>query len=180
VAKTWALNFEKVQEELPASTALLQISAFLSPDNMPFELITLGREELGTEISEFLSGEIDEITIAELFKPLTSYSLIQVDKESKTYSIHRLVQEVIRSKMDNTILKSLTKEIVAALCAAWSNNQELKNWRQCERLFPHAQAITNYAAAEKIELPEVNKLRSLVNSYWENQVLPQLHLINLF
>jgi NB-ARC domain len=111
VAKTWALNFEKVQDESPASVALLQISAFLSPDNIPIELITLGREELGTEISEFFSGEIDEITVAELFNPLTSYSLVQVNRKLSTYSIHRLVQEVLKAKMDIEKKKIMQKKL---------------------------------------------------------------------
>jgi tetratricopeptide (TPR) repeat protein len=165
VAKTWALNFEKVQEESPASAALLQISAFLSPDNIPFELITLGREELGTEISEFLSGEIDEITIAELFNPLTSYSLVQVDHELKTYSIHRLVQEVLKAKMDEEGKKECAGKVVRALNRSFPAS-DYDNWQQCERQITQVEfAETELTLIWSLEIEEAGHLFNKAGYY---------------
>ena len=42
VATTWAVNFEEVESESPASADLLRLSAFLAPDNIPLELVVEG------------------------------------------------------------------------------------------------------------------------------------------
>jgi tetratricopeptide (TPR) repeat protein len=165
IAKTWALNFEKVQEESRASAALLQISAFLSPDNIPIELIIIGQEELGTEISEFLSGEIDEITIAELFNPLTSYSLVQVDGELFTFSIHRLVQEVLKAKMDSEQKTEYVKKVVRALRKSFPV-VDYDTWQQCERQIIQVEFVeTELALIWLLEIEEAGNLFNQAGYY---------------
>jgi hypothetical protein len=41
VASTWALNFQEVEQE-PIAADILRLSAFLSPENVPLELLTEG------------------------------------------------------------------------------------------------------------------------------------------
>lgn len=40
--------------------------------------------------------ENDELVLNELLEPLTNYSLIQQDPGARSFSIHRLVQTVLR------------------------------------------------------------------------------------
>lgn len=95
VATTWLLNFEEVEKTSKASADLLTASAFFNHDNIPFELIIKGVPELGETISTAIKGiEKDPLVLDELLLPLTRYSLIT--RDARAYSIHRLVQAVIR------------------------------------------------------------------------------------
>ena len=103
VVTTWALNLKEVQKQSAAAAELLRYSAFLHPDAIPFELFTRGAHELlGEPLAAALAATKDDLLeLYDLLNPLCSYSLILVDGESHSYSIHRLVQEVIRSEIDD-------------------------------------------------------------------------------
>jgi hypothetical protein len=100
VATTWAINFREVEKE-PAAADVLRLSAFLGPDHIPLELLTQGASHLGPVLSEVLARATDDpLIVDETLEPLTRYSLIHRDVDAQTYSMHRLVQEVVKDKMD--------------------------------------------------------------------------------
>ena len=100
VHTTWLLNFVhisriSVEMELgEAPTLFMQVSAFYGPDDIPYELINEGLLEEGSSVED--NGMWDE---AEIVSLLTKFSLFQrygID----SFSVHRLVQEVIRSELE--------------------------------------------------------------------------------
>ena len=100
VETTWAINFREVEKE-PAAADVLRLSAFLGPDHIPLELLTQGASHLGPVLSEVLARATDDpLVLDETLEPLTRYSLIHRDVDAQTYSLHRLVQEVVKDKMD--------------------------------------------------------------------------------
>jgi hypothetical protein len=102
VATTWAINVEAVKANSLAAADLLNLSAFLAPDNIPYELLIGGREHLGELLSEALTDAVeDELVLPELLEELTRYSLIHLETDDR-YSIHRLVQEVLRDALEET------------------------------------------------------------------------------
>ncbi|HJQ22878.1 MAG TPA: FxSxx-COOH system tetratricopeptide repeat protein [Blastocatellia bacterium] len=138
VATTWTLNFGEVEKASEAAADLLKASAFLSPDRIPFELISTGRKQLGPAIEAALAGvEDDPLLMNQLLAPLTLYSLVRVDVDQQTYSIHRLVQEVVQSKMDEPSRRLWAERVVEALNEAFPST-DFRNWPTCERLVPHA------------------------------------------
>ena len=46
MATTWELSFQKVKEASPAAADLLNLCAFLAPDDIPKELLEQGAEHL--------------------------------------------------------------------------------------------------------------------------------------
>ncbi len=50
VATTWSINFEAVQASSPAAADVLRLSAFLAPDNIPYEILILGKAHLGVNL----------------------------------------------------------------------------------------------------------------------------------
>src|SRR5207253_1471283 len=90
MASTWALNFQEVVKD-PVAADILRVSAFLSPDTIPLELLTGGASQLGPVLAEALASE-DPLALNEALEPLTRYSLIRLYVETQTYSIHRMVQ----------------------------------------------------------------------------------------
>lgn len=89
VATTWRINFEAVQASSPAAADVLHLSAFLAPDNIPYEILSLGKGHLGKTLATALAEVAeDELVVPELLAELTRYSLIRLETEHR-YSIHR-------------------------------------------------------------------------------------------
>ena len=100
VHTTWMLNFvhiSRISEEMElgeAPTLFMQVSAFYGPDDIPYELINEGLLEEGSSVED--NGMWDE---AEIVSLLAKFSLFQ-RYGTDSFSVHRLVQEVIRSELE--------------------------------------------------------------------------------
>ena len=170
VQTTWQLNFEAVRETNPASAELLQVSAFVAPDRIPYELLMLGRESLGSLLSNALESEDQEearFVIAELLEPLSQYSLIRVEPDTDSYTIHRLVQEVVKTEMDEAQRHLWTERAIEAVTQAFPN-AEYGNWLDCDRLLSHAKVGIQLATAEHIE-SETTALLLARTGYYLNE-----------
>ena len=101
VRTTWSMNFRQLEKESEAAADLLRLSAFLSPDDIPLEFVAKAALELGNVLSAALVGaQEDLLVLDETLMPLRSFSLIRRDIETRSYSVHRLVQAVVRSELD--------------------------------------------------------------------------------
>ena len=110
VYTTWQMNFESVAEKSPAAATMMRIASFLESENIPFEVINHGHPTLDqVELREAASSEID---ISDVLKVLTCYSLFSVNQQSKVFSVHKLVQEVIRESLDTRIREEI---LIAAM-----------------------------------------------------------------
>lgn len=85
VATTWQLNIEQVEKRSPALIPILQLSAVLATDDISETLLLRGAAEFG------LVDCTDELALAEQLTALASFSLIQREPETSSYSIHRMV-----------------------------------------------------------------------------------------
>ncbi|MEM8717361.1 MAG: toll/interleukin-1 receptor domain-containing protein [Cyanobacteria bacterium P01_G01_bin.4] len=101
VATTWSLNFSEVAATSEATADLLKVSAFLSPDAIPYEVFERGASQLGEELATALAEMSDDpIVFVEALAPLTRYSLVRTEPSMRAYSIARMVQEVVKAEMD--------------------------------------------------------------------------------
>ncbi|NJP12647.1 MAG: hypothetical protein HC866_26925 [Leptolyngbyaceae cyanobacterium RU_5_1] len=113
VGTTWLLNFEEVEQRSPASVPILQLSAVLAADDIPEQLLLVCAEEFG------LVDCTDELALAEQLAALADFSLIQRDRETASYSIHRLVQSVIWQRLTPTEQHGWLQRAVAGLSAVF-------------------------------------------------------------
>ena len=107
---TWLLNFDHISQiskemelgEIPS--LVMRVSAFLGPDDIPYEVINEGLNSVND--TEAVSDLCDQ---AEIVSLLTKFSLFQ-RYGTHSFSVHRLVQEVIRNDVekDETELSVLT------------------------------------------------------------------------
>src|SRR5439155_25933191 len=99
--KTWHLNFEKVEQQ-PGAADLLRLSAFLNPDEIPFDLIVRGAAQLTPALATLLRDVegASEVFVPMALEPIARYSLIRVDSLAETFSIHRLVQWALQDRME--------------------------------------------------------------------------------
>jgi tetratricopeptide (TPR) repeat protein len=165
VATTWLMNFEQVESASEAAADVLRFSAFLSPDDIPLELLILGRTALTPAIQEALGDGEDELAIDELLVPLTRYSLIRKDVHSQSYSIHRLVQEVVKDILDESKRKQWSERVVHAVQKAFPTNVEYKNWVLCERMLAQSEAAYGIIEQFAFEFEEAGNLLSQTGDY---------------
>ncbi len=90
VHTTWEMNVEFVSEKSPAAATMMRIAAFLESENIPIAFINPGFPELGVRCA---------IDVDAILKVLTSYSLFSVDQKRRVFSVHKLVQEVVRESL---------------------------------------------------------------------------------
>ncbi len=117
VLTTWKPNFDAVASTSPEAAELLRLSAFLAPDAIPFELLADGQE-------------------TRVLPLLERYSLITIEPDEKSYSIHRLVQEVIKSDMPLETRLDYAEKAVDTVVRAYPG-KDFIYWSKLDRLLPH-------------------------------------------
>ena len=125
VHTTWLLNFDHVKqmsEEMDLGetpSIVMKMSAYLGPDDIPYQVINEGLYVVGTsgrEVSDLWDA-------AETVSLLTKFSLFQ-RYGTDSFSVHRLVQDVIRSEIE----KDKT-EVRILCCAVHALNHALTKTR---------------------------------------------------
>ena len=95
VATTWELSFQKVKEASPAAAGLLNLCAFLAPDDIPKKLLVEGAEHL---LKSLVAAVQDPVAFNDALAALRRYSLMEVGDEA--LAVHRLVQAVVRDRQN--------------------------------------------------------------------------------
>ena len=136
VTRTFTLALEKLADR---AKEIIRMAAFLAPDAIPEEiLIAEGESDL-----DFRAAVTNAIR----------YSLIWRNPGTKTVSIHRLVQLVVKDTLDEDASKQWIERNAAAIARCFPEEVEFNNWAACERLLPHAKIL----AADIVSLPIESK-----------------------
>lgn len=164
VATTWSLSFEQVEQRNPLAADLLRCCAFLASDDIPEEFFTEGANELSPLLQSIAT---DASLLDEAIGELRRFSLVRRNIANKTFSIHRLVQAIIRINMDHydtkpfsihRLVHSLFRTNRAAVTQKlWAEravrivndvfpggNIDVNDWVQCQRYLTHAQTCATF------------------------------------
>lgn len=125
VAVTWQTSFDQLSE---SARRLLQHLAWVSPAPIPKSL-------LDVSIAEDISKHDSFEALAEL----ESYSLVTYAADSKSFSVHRLVQEVTRLQFKDPELIRLTETLRWLNAAFAGEPTDVRTWPILNPLIPHAQ-----------------------------------------
>ncbi|MBC7816438.1 MAG: tetratricopeptide repeat protein, partial [Planctomycetaceae bacterium] len=176
VAITFGLCIERLPD--PAAVDLLNLCAFLAPDQIPRSLLREGGEHFPARVAAVVS---DELELNRVLALLRSYSLIEITAES--LSVHRLVQAVCRDRLNEsshepqTSAVSETSEVPAAQPFAAAAvkllnpsfpqdiESDTASWPICQRLLPHAHAAIKYAEQFGIDQDATGRLLNCVGLY---------------
>jgi hypothetical protein len=140
VATTWEISFQTVKERSPASVDLLNLCAFLAPDDIPKSQF-LGEKDFPEPLA---SSTTDEFAFDEIVAELRRYSLISGTGDK--FSVHQLVQAVTRDRLTEDEQKKWSPVSVRLLNSAFQFGQDdVKSWENCASLLPHALASARFA-----------------------------------
>ena len=145
VYTTWRMNFDQVEKESKAARDLLYCCTFFDPDRIPLDILRKGAEDLGPELAAALA-DANAMALNAVLQPLVRYSLIRRDSSDDSFSIHRLIQEVVCADMEEKDRRTWTERAALAVNAAFPEDPDFRNWSLCDRLLPHARL-----AADAIE-----------------------------
>ena len=140
VATTWSISFEEVERVDPAAADLLRLCAFLDPDAIPDELLSMGATALGPALAAAAS---DDLALNRAIEALWRYSLGRRHTDLQMLSLHRLVQIVLKETMDPASQRLWAERAVRALQLAFPAHVEPGCWDACQRLLPQAQACSS-------------------------------------
>jgi tetratricopeptide (TPR) repeat protein len=143
VATTWNISIGAVRKTCQAGVDLLNLCAFLAPDDIYEELVTDGAKHLPDSLSAAVT---DPLIFTDVVKSLRRYSLIEFS--GSTISVHRMVQAVVRDQLTTEGRKRWAEAAVRLVDDAFpSGSGDVQNWSLCSRLLPHALAAAEYAEA---------------------------------
>ena len=138
VTVTFMLAFEKVASANALSADLMRACAFLAPDAIPEEIFKDGAEAVG----EPLSRLADPTALRQAIADAARFSLISRNPQAKTLTIHRLVQEVLRTEMTLESQTQWAGTVMQAVTGVFPN-ADYEHWAQCDRLLPQSQNATH-------------------------------------
>jgi tetratricopeptide (TPR) repeat protein len=161
VTATFSLAFEKVEKVSSAAADLLRVCSFLEADSIPEEIFSEGAEELGEALASSAESPL-KLTLA--IGEAGRFSLLGRNPETQTVSLHRLVQDVLRAKMDKGTERIWAERAVRAVNSAFPD-VKYAQWASCSRLIPHAQLLASLVEGYGFNFPEAARLLNQAGHY---------------
>ena len=149
VYATFTTALEAIEREVPGATAIMRLSAFVAPTNVPEELFSQDARLYPAD-AQPLFGDPDRLTQA--LGALDRYSLIRFRADQRSFSQHRLVQAATQAIADP--IGQWLASTLEALSAAFPY-VELSTWPACRRLVTHAQAMMPHTDRAIAAVPNV-------------------------
>ncbi len=161
VSVTFSFALEDVEQANALAANLLRLCAFLHPDAIPEELLVKGISEAGPVLQSVAD---DPLAFDAAVKELRTFSLVQGNPETKMFTIHRLVQAVIRDGMDEETQRQWAARTVYAVHRAFPNGEFIM-WQQCQQCLPHVQVCALLIEQWKFVFPEAAQLLQQAGRY---------------
>ena len=160
LAVTWQRSFHQLS---PTAQAILRLASFLAPDPIPLEMFESG-EEIIQQAAALLSDEIGQKQspgkVRDDLAELRSLSLIS--GQDKLFSMHRLMQEVVRNRVSaekRTVWNELTLQLIREHGPLYADDSN--TWPIWDLLRPHA--FKALAHAVELGTPESVSMSFVMN-----------------
>jgi len=161
VATTWNIAFDEVKQISSPGADLLNLCAFMAPDDIPVELLNSGVQYLPGSLTA-VAG--DPLAFDDAVAPLLRYSLVEIT--AGTISVHRLVQAVTRDRLDEDEKKKWAEAAVRIVDEAFPfDSDDVGTWPVCSRLLPHALAAAEHAEALDVASDSTGRLLNQTGLY---------------
>jgi len=165
VATTWDIVFDEVMQISPSGADLLNLCAFLAPDDIPIKLLREGAQYLPKSLAAVTA---DPMAFDDAVDSLRRYSLVEVTAE--IISVHRLVQTITYNQLDRDELKKWAEAAVRIVDEAFPfDSDDVRTWSVCSRLLPHALAAAEHAEALDVASDSTWRLLNQIGLYLQGR-----------
>ncbi|ATE55490.1 FxSxx-COOH system tetratricopeptide repeat protein [Actinosynnema pretiosum] len=164
VAAAWNVPLKRLSESHPAALQLLQLCAFFGPEPISQRLFR-GVHEIPVPpaLSEALR---DSIKFSRAVREISRYSLAKLDHRNNTLQLHRLVQTVLKDRLDEADREQFRQAVHELLAKGDPIDPDIvENWPRYAELLPHA--LMSQAVGSRSRLVRVfvlNLVQYLINS----------------
>jgi tetratricopeptide (TPR) repeat protein len=175
IATTWAVSLHRLREHAPAAEGLLVLCAFLAVDDIPRSLPV----EHAARLPERLAATVaDSLAYQQTIAALRRYSLVKTSTDA--LSVHRLVQAVVRQRLDPDQQQHWATVAVRLVRAAFPTQPvDPAGWPACARLLPHALAAAGHATTLGVDPETTAWLLHQAGRYlFERVDYPQAHKLH--
>jgi tetratricopeptide (TPR) repeat protein len=153
VATTWEMSFQEVERCSPPAAALVNLCAFLAPDDIPLDIVQQA-PELPEPLAEAAS---DAVQFDDAIGALRRFSL--VSRSGDVLSVHRLVQAVTRERMAEEARKLWAAAAARTVNRAFPiESHDVRTWPACSRLLAHALAGADHCEPLAVATDETARL----------------------
>lgn len=154
----WLVTLERLKVTAPATSVLMQVIAFTSPEPLPIKVLAGDSEILRTVLTSG-SSEERELQIDDALGVGISYSLCR--RNESTVQMHRVLQSAIRLGMSSDERKQISECLVNLLiCAVGNDPDEPTSWPSWALLGPHL-----LYALESADLDRHQDLAKRISTY---------------
>jgi hypothetical protein len=140
VEAAWNVSLDRIRDFNPGALELLEICAFLSPEPISRTIFNAVRNiPTSPELEQILA---DPIELGRAVREINRYSLARMDHRNNTLQLHRLVQLVLRNKLEPDDQERM--QHIAHLLLANRDPREpylIDNWQVYAELLPHVRAV---------------------------------------
>ena len=154
VAAAWNLSINRLRERSPASIRLLQILAFCSPG--PISATLLYSDAMINSLRPY-DMALSKPMLSRVIGEISRFALVKVDRSSNPVQIHRLVQEVIRSQMneeEQVETRHRVHEILSGARPSQGETDDPANWSTYDLIWAHL----GPSVAEECDDPRTRQL----------------------
>ncbi|EFH84363.1 XRE family transcriptional regulator [Ktedonobacter racemifer] len=143
VFKTFQVSIEQVQGRQIGAVELLTLCAFLAGESIPEEMISQGASSLDSDLRSLLTEPLRRNAA---LRELLSYSLIGRSARGKLFTMHRLVQMVVRESLPLEERQRWILMVTRMLEALFPLDLLHEDyWQRCEWLLPHVYTALSHA-----------------------------------
>ncbi|MGW4642156.1 FxSxx-COOH system tetratricopeptide repeat protein [Sphaerisporangium sp. NPDC004334] len=138
VAATWNVSFERLRQQSPASVRLLELLAFFGPE--PVSLYMLHSDAMVECLVPYDDAMREKVMLGPAIRQLGRYALARVDLADNSIQVHRLIQAVVRDRMNAEERETTVHDVHRVLVAARPRVGEVdnpKNWPRYDEIWPH-------------------------------------------
>jgi tetratricopeptide (TPR) repeat protein/transcriptional regulator with XRE-family HTH domain len=148
VTRTFHLIFRQLESTNPDAAEVLVVCAFLAPEAIPETFFLAGATRLGPTFEALAA---DPLRLQAACKALLNYSLLQRSPATRTMTIHRLVQAVLKAELAEAVRRVWETRVLAAMSQVFPAEEAIQAdyWSVCELLLPHALACITLGEPEK-------------------------------
>jgi tetratricopeptide (TPR) repeat protein len=162
VATTYEISFQKLEEAAPEAAELLDLLSFAAPETFPLSALSAAREALPSTLRKLAE---DDLARAEAQAAIRKLSLARIDEN--TLSMHRVVQAVVRDRLDAGYAGRLVVGLIEVLASAFPFKQHQPHtWTASADLLPHILAAVEHSDALDIRSESLGRILNAVGTYY--------------
>ncbi|MGH9934765.1 MAG: FxSxx-COOH system tetratricopeptide repeat protein [Blastocatellia bacterium] len=165
IATTWEISFQSARNQSPAAANLLNLFAFFAPETIRREWIVAGAGHLPETLAAAVA---DELAFDDIVAAFRRYSLVEVSAEQNSFTVHRLVQTVMRARMtdeENAKWAEAALRLVNEAFPGGDFHEQPETWPLCGELLPHALSLTEHAETLGVAKEETASLLMRIAAY---------------